>query len=182
MKKRRNFVSTLGIISTSIVILSLIVLSLIFHQDVFIAAIVTIVFVVVLLLIYYSLEQMRSEANKDIEDRLQAVYKDALEHGDMGILVYDSDYEITFLSDFFLQRHQEHLGEKLLNYQGTVSSKQELDAAYLAVVDFLNGAATSCASSGLSFSEIENLDVALSFNLEPAIRRKLEKDNLTLDF
>lgn len=74
------------------------------------------------------------------------------------------------------------LGEKLLNYQGTVSSKQELDAAYLAVVDFLNGAATSCASSGLSFSEIENLDVALSFNLEPAIRRKLEKDNLTLDF
>jgi len=173
MKKRRNFVSTLGIISTSIVILSLIVLSLIFHQDVFIAAIVTIVFVVVLLLIYYSLEQMRSEANKDIEDRLQAVYKDALEHGDMGILVYDSDYEITFLSDFFLQRHQEHLGEKLLNWlpelQSMLNNETDLQTVIINDEKFL-----------VHKVERENTLIFKNITEEYDLNRKLNDDSLVL--
>lgn len=74
------------------------------------------------------------------------------------------------------------LYEKLSSFEGSVGQKQEIDNAYLSIVDFLSKAKVQISSADLNFNEIENLDVSLSFNLEAAIIEKMNKDNLTLDF
>ena len=114
--KRRTFVTSLAIFTIAAVVLSLTALSLFFKQNIVLAAIVAAVFVVVFLIIYYSMDVMRAEANKDIENRLDLAYKEVLEHCDIGILAYNDNYEIVFLSDFFLKRNMDHLNEKLLNW------------------------------------------------------------------
>ena len=114
--KRRTFVTSLAIFTIAAVILSLTALSLFFKQNIVLAAIVAAVFIIVLLIIYYSLDVIRAETNKDIENSLDLTYKEVLEHCDIGILAYNENYEIDFLSDFFLKRDMDHLNEKLLNW------------------------------------------------------------------
>ncbi|MBQ1948533.1 MAG: hypothetical protein II367_00070 [Treponema sp.] len=74
------------------------------------------------------------------------------------------------------------LKQKLSSFEGPVSEKQEIDSAYLSVVDVLSKAKIQCSSSGLEFSEIEKLELSFAINLEAAIIEKMNRDNLTLDF
>lgn len=77
---------------------------------------------------------------------------------------------------------KECLRQKLSNFNGSISEKQEIDNAYLSVVDFLSKAKIQYSTNGLEFSEIENQELSFSFNLDAAIMEKMNKDNLTLDF
>ncbi|MBR3251157.1 MAG: DHH family phosphoesterase [Erysipelotrichaceae bacterium] len=62
------------------------------------------------------MEQMRNDSNKEIENSLELSYKEVLNHGDIGIITYNENFEITFMSDFFEKRNMEHVGEKILNW------------------------------------------------------------------
>ncbi|MBR4420949.1 MAG: hypothetical protein IKS69_00270, partial [Erysipelotrichaceae bacterium] len=114
--KKRTFIPTLSLTTAICVIALLMFLHFVFDQDIRIALIVALVFTVMLLVIFFSLDAMRIETNKEIEGNLSNVYKEILSGGDMGIIMYDSNFEITFQSEFFTKRGMNHFGEKVLNW------------------------------------------------------------------
>ena len=114
--KRRTFITLLGFVTSVGVILALFFLRIFLNQDVTLSAVITAVFIACISIILYSMEQMRNDSNKEIENSLETSYKEVLNHGDIGILTYNENFEITFMSDFFEKRNMEHVGEKILNW------------------------------------------------------------------
>ncbi|MBR4470710.1 MAG: DHH family phosphoesterase [Erysipelotrichaceae bacterium] len=114
--KRKTFITALSAMICAGVILALLVLGLFFSQNILLPAIITAVFIMLLIMIFYSLDIVKNETNKQIENQLELSYKEVLSHGDIGIITYDENYEINFMSDFFLKRNMNHLGEKVLNW------------------------------------------------------------------
>ena len=114
--KRKTFITFLGVFTSIGVILALFVLGVLFKQDVTLSAVITCVFIACIAIIFYSFEQMRNDSNKEIENSLELSYKEVLNHGDIGIVTYNENFEITFMSDFFEKRNMDHVGEKILNW------------------------------------------------------------------
>ncbi|MBQ3993299.1 MAG: hypothetical protein II638_00430, partial [Erysipelotrichaceae bacterium] len=114
--KRTTFITALSAVASVSIILALLVLGLFFGQNVLLPAVITAVFILLLAMVFYSLDLIKNETNKQIENQLELAYKEVLSHGDIGIIVYDENYEINFMSDFFLKRNMNHLGEKVLNW------------------------------------------------------------------
>ena len=114
--KRRAFITFLAFFTSIGVILALFVLAVFFKQDITLSAVITCVFIACIAIILYSYEQMRNDSNKEIENSLELSYKEVLNHGDIGIITYDENFEITFMSDFFEKRNMDHVGEKILNW------------------------------------------------------------------
>ena len=114
--KKKTFVVSLGIVTILEVILSIAVMKLFFNYDITLAIFITAAFILVLLVIYFSLDAMTNEVHNQIENNLEKSYKQALDHGDIGLLVYDDKFEITYESDFFDKRSMKHTGDKLLNW------------------------------------------------------------------
>ena len=114
--KRRTFITFLGLFTSIGVILALFVLGVLFNQDVTLSAVISCIFIAVIAFILYSIELVRNDSNKEIEDSLELSYKEVLNHGDIGIITYNENFEITFMSDFFEKRNMEHIGEKILNW------------------------------------------------------------------
>ncbi|MBQ1900298.1 MAG: hypothetical protein II153_05270, partial [Erysipelotrichaceae bacterium] len=114
--KRRTFITALSVVASVSIILALLVLRFFFSQNIFLPMVITIVFTLLLVMVFYSLDMIKNETNKQIESQLELSYKEVLSHGDIGIIVYDENYEINFMSDFFLKRNMNHLGEKVLNW------------------------------------------------------------------
>ncbi len=114
--KRRTFITFLGLFTSVGVILALFVLGVFFKQDITLSIVITCAFIACIAVMLYSIEQMRSDSNKEIENSLELSYKEVLNHGDIGIITYNENFEITFMSDFFEKRNMEHIGEKILNW------------------------------------------------------------------
>ena len=114
--KRKTFVTALSLVVCAGIILALVILGFFFSQNILLPAIITAVFILLLIIVYYSLDMIKNETNKQIENQLELSYKEVLSHGDIGIIVYDENYEINFMSDFFLKRNMNHIGEKVLNW------------------------------------------------------------------
>ncbi|MBQ9425262.1 MAG: DHH family phosphoesterase [Erysipelotrichaceae bacterium] len=114
--KRKTFITALSAMICTGIILALLILGLFFSQNVLLPSIITAVFILLLVMVFYSLDMIKNETNRQIENQLELSYKEVLSHGDIGILIYDENYEITFMSDFFMKRNMNHLGEKLLNW------------------------------------------------------------------
>ena len=104
--KKRTFIPTISLITAIAVIAFLVLLHFVFRVNINLALLVAVVFTVVLLLIFFSLDSMRIETNKEIEENLNNVYREILNDGEMGIIMYDNNYEVTYLSQFFADRAQ----------------------------------------------------------------------------
>ena len=74
------------------------------------------------------------------------------------------------------------LSEKRLAYEGPAAEKQKIDSAYLAAVEILNEARLECSSCRLDFSDIQDVEITIDYNLDSVIEEKMNNDNLTLDF
>ena len=114
--KRRTFITFLGLFTSIGVILALFVLGVLFNQDVALSFVISCIFIAVIAFMLYSIELLRNDSNKEIEESLELSYKEVLNHGDIGIITYNENFEITFMSDFFEKRNMEHIGEKILNW------------------------------------------------------------------
>lgn len=132
--KRRTFITALSAVFSIGIILALLVLGVFFSQNVFLPAVITGAFILLLLFVFYSLDLIKSETNKQIENQLELAYKEVLSHGDIGIIVYDENYEINFMSDFFLKRNMNHLGEKILNWLPELQDMLKNEANNLVVI------------------------------------------------
>lgn len=113
---KKTFVRTLSLITSAIILLALAILYFVFKRNILISLIVACVFIIILLVIYFSIDAMQEENNKIIESKIDASTRLALNHGQVGILVYTEDYQIEWMSEFFAKNHLDHIGEKILNW------------------------------------------------------------------
>ena len=90
--KRRTFITFLGLFTSIGVILALFVLGVLFNVEVTLSAVISGLFIACIAIILYSIEQMRNDSNKEIENSLELSYKEVLNHGDIGIITYNEKY------------------------------------------------------------------------------------------
>ena len=113
---KKNFVRTLALVSSVAVLLCLAILYFVFKRNIMIASIITFIFVFILLIIFYTLDNVQQEAAKIIDKEIKNSTKQVLNFGGLGILIYNDEYEITWMSELFKEDEEEHIGEKLLNW------------------------------------------------------------------
>lgn len=127
--KKRNFILLLSAVSVLLAGLSIAILHFVFKQKIIIPLIFLVFFIAILVLIYSFLDSVRIEENNQIEKNLDVSLRQALQKGKVGVLIYNDDYEITWMSDFFGKIHLEHLQEKILNWlpemQDVIEGKTE---------------------------------------------------------
>ena len=115
MNKRRAL-KTLSILLSIFVILFLGILFFVFEVNIIIPAIISLLFIILLISTFSSLDSLRDETNKQIESDIDASISEALKEGEVGVLVYNEDYEVTWTSDFFREKNIDKTGEKLLTW------------------------------------------------------------------
>lgn len=137
MNKKR-FIRTLSFIVSIVVLLALALLYFVFKKIIWSDLVISILFISVLLIIYYSLDDIQTENNKQIEAKIDVATKYALNYGRVGILAYSEDYMITWMSDFFAKRHIDQIGEKLLNWLPELQAllQGEEDSTTIVLEDF----------------------------------------------
>ena len=114
--KKKTMVNIISIVTIIEVVGVLAVMALVFKQNITIPAFIALAFSIAFAVIYFSMDSMSVENNMEIEKGVDTAYKEVLNHGDIGILTYDDNYEITYMSDFFANRNLSRLKEKLLNW------------------------------------------------------------------
>ena len=134
---KKSFVRTISWIFSIIILISLAVLYIVFKRNVLLSLIVSIFFIVLLLIIYFSIDSMQAETNKQIENNIDIATRKALDFGRVGILAYSEDYQINWMSEFFNKNHINHVGEKLLNWLPDLQEmlQAEKDSMTLAIDD-----------------------------------------------
>lgn len=74
------------------------------------------VFVILLIAIFTMIDTFIKESNSHIENSVEDVTKAVFEESQVGILVYDENYEIVWASKLFSERSIEHVGEKVFSW------------------------------------------------------------------
>ena len=99
------------------------------HEYNYLALIVLFVSFVAVIVLYIVLTNYHKVLSDDIESSISSSMSEALKEGEMGILVYNEDYEITWLSTMFYEKQINRVGEKVLVWlpelQDLLSGKAE---------------------------------------------------------
>lgn len=123
-----------GLIISLIVLYVLLIGALLFDFLVlgnsnYFALVILLVGTFILLAMYFGFNKYHNLFTSNIESSLNSSVTDALKEGNVGILVYNEDYEITWLSNMFNEKEHNQTGEKLLDWlpelQDLVSGKAE---------------------------------------------------------
>ena len=114
--KKKTLVNIISAVTIIEVVVVLLVMALILHQNIIVPLFITIAFIIAFAVVYFYMNSMHAETSRQIEENVDTAYKEVLNHGDVGILSYDDNYEIIFMSEFFTKRSLNHVGEKLLNW------------------------------------------------------------------
>lgn len=116
MKKNKaiKIVSIITLFAYIVMIAGILVSYLVFNETNYLATTFLVISVVTILLLYVTFTNYHNILTDDIEANLDASVKEALVEGGMGILVYNEDYEITYMSPLFTLREINRIGDKLL--------------------------------------------------------------------
>ena len=115
MKKLRQVRFTFVIVSI-VVLLGLLLLHFVFDFDIFVGLSVYFTMFVLIVFIVTSFDKVSRETGEEIEKNLDQGSKEALKFADVGVLVYNEEFVITWLSQIFAERKLDHSGEKLLTW------------------------------------------------------------------
>ena len=86
------------------------------NQNVLLPAVITFVFAFLLILVFATSEKIENETSKAIENSIDNAVNETLKEGSIGVLVYNDNYEITWMSAFFKERAIDQVGEKVLTW------------------------------------------------------------------
>lgn len=89
---------------------------LLFDMDVIAAALVLIAQAVMLYAVFYRFEDAYLEESTGVRNMLGTAAQEAYLYGGVGIVIYDGNYNITWMSDLFRQRGLEKVGERLTSW------------------------------------------------------------------
>lgn len=115
MRKLKQVRLLAAIVSIAL-LLGMLFLSLVLKMDVLIAATVYLIMLIALGITIYSFDKIRLETSEKIEANLDAGSKEALKFADVGVLVYNEEFVITWMSSLFNERSMDHSNEKLLTW------------------------------------------------------------------
>ena len=87
-----------------------------FDINIVLAVIVYLVFIILMGLALYLINIRRKEEFANIQSTLNASTKLALKEGKIGVIIYDEEYKITFMSEMLESDEADHTGEKLLSW------------------------------------------------------------------
>ena len=113
MKKNRNFIITVTVVYL-LLLVTLVVNYFIYQKFNFLAASIVLFSLVVTIATYYYFSIYHRQITGDIETSLSSSMTEALKLSRIGILVYNEDYEITWLSSLFNEKDINHVGDKIL--------------------------------------------------------------------
>lgn len=113
MKKNRNFIITVTVVYL-LLLVTLVVNYFIYQKFNFLAASIVLFSLVVTIATYYYFSIYHRQITGDIETNLSSSMTEALKLSRIGILVYNEDYEITWLSSLFTEKDINHVGDKIL--------------------------------------------------------------------
>ena len=88
----------------------------VFNIDVLLAGIIYFVAVVFNFVCITSLSNLTRDDYKQIEKQISSVTKMSFDEGKLGIIIYDKNFKITYMSEYLRERLMDHVGEKLLNW------------------------------------------------------------------
>lgn len=91
----------------------LLVLGLLFQIDVIMSALILIAECGLLYLAFYRFEDAYLEESTGVRNMLGTAAQEAYLYGGVGIVIYDGNYNITWMSDLFRQRGLEKVGSRL---------------------------------------------------------------------
>ncbi len=99
-----------------LILLELISLGLIFfiglRDDGIGLSIFLLINIMMIIWIVYTIDKAKEEQDIDISRILGKEAKDAFDYGEIGIIVYDDNYEVTWISDFLIHRNISLVGKK----------------------------------------------------------------------
>lgn len=113
---KKSLVRIVSALSIAIVFIGLAVLFFIFKYNINLSLIVASIFLIAIIVILISLDSLEKENIRNIDEHLDNATRNALMLGNIGIVVYNDEFEINWMSSFFENRNMNHIGEKLLNW------------------------------------------------------------------
>ena len=134
MKKLRQIRYIFAIVSI-LTAIALVVFGLFWQLDVIIAASVFLVMFITGLFVVLNFEKVRRETSAEIESNLDQGSKEALNFADVGVLVYNEEFIITWLSSLFIERKLDRVGEKLFTWLPDLQDlvKGDVDHVYVKI-------------------------------------------------
>ncbi|MDO4940188.1 MAG: DHH family phosphoesterase [Erysipelotrichaceae bacterium] len=115
MSKRQGLKALIIAIAVATVV-ALGIAHFVFELNIILASVIALVYLIITFVVFFSYDSLRIESNQEIKESIDKSISDALKQGNVGILVYDELYEITWMSDFFEERKLYKTGEKLLTW------------------------------------------------------------------
>ena len=112
MKKKGSLILGVAIVVV-LTALALVAYHLIFKADVSLAMVVLAVFGFLLFIVFVAEESFQDENNRTIASNINKSITSALAISNSGLLVYDDNNRIVWMSELFRERHLDHQGEKL---------------------------------------------------------------------
>lgn len=113
---RKKFIRSLAIFSIIIALVLIGVSHFIFQAEYLYSLIITVLFSIVLLIVFFSIDAIEIDNSRNIEQNFNVSSRQALNYCSIGLLMYSDEYEITWMSEFFMKKDLDHIGEKLLNW------------------------------------------------------------------
>ena len=113
MKKNRKFIVSIVIIYL-LMFASLVVNYFIYDRFNILAFSLILLSIIITIAIYSYFSIYHRQITGDIETNLSSSMTEALKISNIGILVYNEDYEITWLSSLFNEKNINHVGDKIL--------------------------------------------------------------------
>lgn len=116
MKKNRvvKIVSIITLFAYVLMTSGILASYFVFHETNYLATTILVISVVTILVLYFTFTNYHNILTDDIEANLDSSVKEALKQGGVGVLVYNEDYEITYMSPLFNERQINRIGEKVL--------------------------------------------------------------------
>ena len=113
MKKSRQIIISVIFVYLMLAI-ALFLSFYILEEKNYLAVAILAISIIVSVAIYYYFNIYHKSIASDIEIKLSGSMNDALKQSEVGILMYDENYEITYLSNLFKDKNIDHSGEKIL--------------------------------------------------------------------
>ena len=98
------------------VLACLIILNVAFDFNIYLGLFIYAVLVAVIVTIFYLLGKWQTENDNHVEDTLKSSVQAALKLSNVGIVYYDENYEITYMSNMFANYNINARNEKLMNW------------------------------------------------------------------
>lgn len=94
----------------------------------------TLICSLVFAIMIFLMEKVKTEAKLQIEKNLDPSLREALDKSSIGVLAYNDDFEITWMSEYFINQDINRIGTKILNWIPDLQDLVEGDSSRTTII------------------------------------------------